>query len=93
MIDNVGMNFLPEGVSEEFPISGVLRHHTNAWRDTSERWYEIALPLAKCEELREHIPGILFTPIFRRQGVLYQTQLDFEAMVAAVNRAISTAQP
>jgi hypothetical protein len=87
MIDDVGMDFLPENVPDDFPISGVLRHHANSWRDQSERWYEIALPLEKCLELREMIPGILFSPIFRRDGVLHQTQLEFAAMIAAVNAA------
>ena len=69
----------------DFPVSAVQRRHNMPWRDPTEQWYEIAVPLEKCLELREMIPGLLFHPIFRRDGLLHRTQQEFEAMVTAVN--------
>jgi hypothetical protein len=87
-----GIEFLPEAVPEHFGVCGMLRSRKGLpdrvpgiQRNLGEdRWYDIALALNLCSELRRLRRSVLLTPIFRRGGVTHRWVSELEAAVRAL---------
>lgn len=81
-----GIEFLPESVPVEFGVCGLLRNRKGATgipeNAMGDEWYDIALPIRLCEELRRLRTDVLLTPIFHIGGVTHRWVSELEAAVA-----------
>jgi hypothetical protein len=87
-----GIEFLPESIPEDFAVCGMLRSRKGlpervpgSPRNLAEdRWYDIALTVTLCGELRRLRRRVLLDPIFRRGEMTHRWVSDLEAAVEAL---------
>jgi hypothetical protein len=87
-----GIEFLPDAVREDFGVSCMLRSRKGfpdrlpgVQRNLAEdRWYDIALMINLCGELRRSRRRVLLHPVFRRGGMTHRWVSDLESAVEAL---------
>ncbi|QDU29367.1 hypothetical protein ETAA8_44760 [Anatilimnocola aggregata] len=76
-----GFEFLPAEIPENFGICALRRSTSD------ECWYELALSLPECQELKETRPSILLTPLFRLGGQTHNMVNEIQAAVERINHS------
>src|SRR5262249_52980077 len=87
-----GFEFLPESVPGDFGVCALLRRRGGLPGQVpgiprnlgADRWYDIAVSLELCRELRGSRRRVLLKPIFRRGAVTHRWVSELEAAVESL---------